>query len=91
MNILAFTLIVWAGALLAGFLGALTGLGGGVVIVPLLALGISRLLSLAPALAAGVMLVGTAAGAPFLIKLTQLSNFRSAAFRSRSAFEAYFG
>src|SRR3989449_5257259 len=39
VNILTFTLIVWVGALGAGFLGALTGLGGGVVIVPLLALG----------------------------------------------------
>src|ERR671936_2937179 len=36
MNILAFTLLVWFGALAAGFLGSLTGLGGGVVIVPLL-------------------------------------------------------
>src|SRR5205814_1087076 len=36
MNVLAFTLLVWAGSLLAGFLGALTGLGGGVVLVPLL-------------------------------------------------------
>src|SRR6266480_7269709 len=39
VSILTFTLIVWVGALVAGFLGALTGLGGGVVIVPLLALG----------------------------------------------------
>src|ERR671939_519703 len=31
--------MMWVGALVAGFLGALTGLGGGVVIVPLLALG----------------------------------------------------
>jgi uncharacterized protein len=38
MNITIFTLIVFAGSLLAGFLGALTGLGGGVVIVPLLTL-----------------------------------------------------
>lgn len=36
MNLLEFTLIIWVGALTAGFLGALTGLGGGVVIVPLL-------------------------------------------------------
>jgi uncharacterized protein len=35
---LPFTLMMFAGALLAGFLGALTGLGGGVVIVPLLTL-----------------------------------------------------
>ena len=33
-----FTLLVGAGSLFAGFLGALTGLGGGVVIVPLLTL-----------------------------------------------------
>src|SRR6185369_10600673 len=39
MNILEFTLSLGAGSVLAGFLGALTGLGGGVVIVPLLALG----------------------------------------------------
>jgi uncharacterized protein len=38
MNTLEMTLLVWAGSLLAGFLGALTGLGGGVVIVPLLTL-----------------------------------------------------
>ena len=38
MNTLEFTAVVWVGSLLAGFLGALTGLGGGVVIVPLLTL-----------------------------------------------------
>ena len=36
MTVLAFTLVVFAGSLFAGFLGSLTGLGGGVVIVPLL-------------------------------------------------------
>jgi hypothetical protein len=36
MNTLEFTLILWAGSLGAGVLGALTGLGGGVVVVPLL-------------------------------------------------------
>ena len=36
MNVLEFTFMVWAGSLAAGFLGALTGLGGGVVLVPLL-------------------------------------------------------
>lgn len=36
MNILEFSLLVWLGSLTAGFLGALTGLGGGVVIVPFL-------------------------------------------------------
>ncbi len=38
MTILEFSLLVWLGSLLAGFLGSLTGLGGGVVIVPLLTL-----------------------------------------------------
>ncbi len=38
MNILIFTILIWAASLIAGFLGALTGLGGGVVIVPLLTL-----------------------------------------------------
>jgi uncharacterized membrane protein YfcA len=36
LNILEFSLLVWIGSFTAGFLGALTGLGGGVVIVPLL-------------------------------------------------------
>lgn len=36
MNILEFSLLIWIGSFSAGFLGALTGLGGGVVIVPLL-------------------------------------------------------
>ncbi len=38
MNILEFDALVALGSLLAGFLGALTGLGGGVVVVPMLAL-----------------------------------------------------
>jgi uncharacterized membrane protein YfcA len=38
MTILTFTLILLGGAFLAGLLGSLTGLGGGVVIIPLLTL-----------------------------------------------------
>ncbi|HKV27270.1 MAG TPA: sulfite exporter TauE/SafE family protein [Candidatus Acidoferrales bacterium] len=38
MNVLVFTLLIWICSLAAGLLGALTGLGGGVVIVPLLVL-----------------------------------------------------
>lgn len=40
MSVIVFTLIVLAGAILAGFLGSLTGLGGGVIIIPLLTLGL---------------------------------------------------
>ncbi|HUK24475.1 MAG TPA: sulfite exporter TauE/SafE family protein [Terriglobales bacterium] len=38
MNVLEFTGLVWMGSFVAGLLGALTGLGGGVVLVPLLIL-----------------------------------------------------
>ena len=38
MNVLEFSALLFGTSLLAGFLGALTGLGGGVVIVPVLAL-----------------------------------------------------
>src|SRR5947209_7204001 len=38
MNILEFSLLLCASSLVAGFVGALTGLGGGVVLVPLLTL-----------------------------------------------------
>lgn len=38
MNIYGFTLVVGLGSVLAGFVGSLTGLGGGLVITPLLSL-----------------------------------------------------
>lgn len=38
MSILIFTLIILVGAFLAGLVGSLTGLGGGVIIIPLLTL-----------------------------------------------------
>src|SRR3974377_6804 len=38
MTVHLFSSLVFLGSLLAGFLGALTGLGGGVVLVPMLAL-----------------------------------------------------
>ncbi len=38
MTVLIFTLLIWICALCAGLLGSLTGLGGGVIIVPLLVL-----------------------------------------------------
>lgn len=39
MHVLTFTLLTLTGALVAGLVGALTGLGGGVILVPLLTLG----------------------------------------------------
>jgi len=40
MSVLLFTFILLLGSLLAGLLGSLTGLGGGVIIIPLLTLGL---------------------------------------------------
>lgn len=39
MNVEIFSFILFLGAILAGMLGSLTGLGGGVVVIPLLTLG----------------------------------------------------
>ncbi|WP_256003826.1 MULTISPECIES: sulfite exporter TauE/SafE family protein [Pedobacter] len=41
MSVLLFTIIVLTGAFLAGLVGSLTGLGGGVVIIPLLTLALN--------------------------------------------------
>ncbi len=38
MSIQIFTLIIFAGSMLAGLLGSLTGLGGGIVIIPMLSI-----------------------------------------------------
>jgi uncharacterized membrane protein YfcA len=38
MNVFEMTVLIWLGSFTAGLLGALTGLGGGVVVVPLLTL-----------------------------------------------------
>ncbi len=39
MSLEIFTFVLFLGAIVAGFLGSLTGLGGGVVVIPLLTLG----------------------------------------------------
>jgi BASS family bile acid:Na+ symporter len=46
---------------------------GNFVLVPLLAVGIARAFSLDPGLTLGLILLGTAAGAPFLIKLIAMA------------------
>jgi uncharacterized membrane protein YfcA len=62
VNVLLFTLLVWLGAVAAGFLGSLTGLGGGVVIVPLLAIvfGVPLQYAIGASL---VSVIGTSSGA----------------------------
>jgi predicted Na+-dependent transporter len=54
--------------------GVLAALLANFVLVPLLAYAVTRLLTLEPSMEIGLILVSTAAGAPFLIKLTQMAD-----------------
>ena len=79
MNTLEFTAFVGAGAVLAGFLGALTGLGGGVVIVPMLALvfGVDLRYAIGAAL---VSVIATSSGAAAAYVREGYSNIRVGMF-----------
>jgi len=77
MTILGFTALVGAGSAVAGFLGALTGLGGGVVIVPLLvvALGVDIRYAIGASL---VSVIATSSGAAAAYVEEGYSNVRVA-------------
>ncbi len=75
LDVLQFTLVVGVGSLLAGFLGALTGLGGGVVIVPLLVLGMGVDLRYAVG-ASLVAVIATSSGAAAAYVREGYSNIR---------------
>jgi uncharacterized membrane protein YfcA len=79
LTVLLFTLLVWSGAVLAGFLGSLTGLGGGVVIVPLLALvfGVDLHYAIGASL---VSVIGTSSGAAAAYVKEGYSNIRVGMF-----------
>lgn len=79
MSVLVFTLLVWSGAVAAGFLGSLTGLGGGVVIVPLLALVFKVPLHYALG-ASLVSVIGTSSGAAAAYVKEGYSNIRVGMF-----------
>jgi uncharacterized membrane protein YfcA len=79
LNILGFTFCVWCGSLAAGFLGALTGLGGGVVIVPLLVLGFKVNIHYAIG-AALVSVIATSSGAAAAYVREGYSNVRVGMF-----------
>ncbi len=79
MNTLEFTALVAMGSLLAGFLGALTGLGGGVIIVPMLALGFGVDLRYAIG-AALVSVIATSSGAAAAYVREGYSNIRVGMF-----------
>jgi len=79
MTALEFTLVVWALSALAGFLGALTGLGGGVVVVPALtlALGVDMKYAIGASL---VSVIATSSGAAAAYVREGFSNIRIGMF-----------
>jgi uncharacterized protein len=79
MDITIFTAIVFVGSLAAGFLGALTGLGGGVVVVPLLtlALGVDIRYAVGASL---VSVIATSSGAAAAYVREGFSNIRVGMF-----------
>lgn len=79
MNTVEFTLLVGVGSLIAGFLGALTGLGGGIIIVPMLTLifGIDIRLAVGASL---VSVIATSSGAAAAYVKEGFSNIRIGMF-----------
>src|SRR5580698_2513248 len=79
MTALNFTLIVFALSAVAGFLGALTGLGGGVVVVPALtlALGVDIKYAIGASL---VSVIATSSGAAAAYVREGFSNIRIGMF-----------
>jgi hypothetical protein len=79
MTVLTFTAAVWAISLLAGFLGALTGLGGGVIVVPALtlALGVDIKYAIGASL---VSVIATSSGAAAAYVREGFSNVRIGMF-----------
>jgi uncharacterized membrane protein YfcA len=79
MSVAAFTSVLFATSLVAGFLGALTGLGGGVVIVPVLALVFK--VDIRYAIGASlVSVIATSSGAAVAYVREGLSNIRIGMF-----------
>jgi hypothetical protein len=79
MTNLTFTLLVWLGSCVAGYLGALTGLGGGVVLIPLLVIGFG--VDLRYAIGASLIsVIATSSGAASAYVKEGYSNIRIAMF-----------
>jgi uncharacterized membrane protein YfcA len=78
-NYIEFTALLFAGAMAAGMLGALTGLGGGAIIVPLLTLGFKVDIHYAIG-ASLVAVIATSTGAAAAFVKEGYSNIRIAMF-----------
>jgi uncharacterized membrane protein YfcA len=79
MNVLAFSALLFSGAAAAGLVGALTGLGGGVVLVPLLTLGLGVDIKYAVGTAL-VAVIATSSGAAAAYVREGFSNLRIGLF-----------
>lgn len=79
MTVLVFTMILFAGAYAAGLIGSLTGLGGGVVIIPLLSvfLGVDIHYAIGAAL---VSVIATSSGAAAAYVREGITNMRIGMF-----------
>ena len=79
MNIIEFSLLVWVSSVLAGFLGSLTGLGGGIIITPVLtlALGVDIRYAIGASL---VSVIATSSGAAAAYVREGFSNIRIGMF-----------
>jgi len=79
LNIIEFTAVVWVASLLAGFVGSLTGLGGGIIITPLLtlALGVDIRYAIGATL---VSVIATSSGAAAAYVREGFSNIRIGMF-----------
>jgi uncharacterized membrane protein YfcA len=79
MTVLVFTLIVLIGAFSAGLVGSLTGLGGGVIIIPLLTLGLG--VDLHYAIGASIIsVIATSSGAAAAYVKEGITNVRIGMF-----------
>jgi uncharacterized membrane protein YfcA len=79
VSVLAFTALLFSGAAAAGLVGALTGLGGGVVLVPLLTLGLGVDIKYAIGTAL-VAVIATSSGAAAAYVREGFSNVRIGLF-----------
>jgi uncharacterized membrane protein YfcA len=79
VNIIEFSLLVWVASLLAGFVGSLTGLGGGIIITPVLtlALGVDIRYAIGASL---VSVIATSSGAAAAYVREGFSNIRIGMF-----------
>ena len=79
MNIVEFSLLVWVSSVLAGFIGSLTGLGGGIIITPVLtvALGVDIRYAIGASL---VSVIATSSGAAAAYVREGFSNIRIGMF-----------